>query len=482
MLNSENFRSFQAAIQSYLSPDHNKRQTMSGTYAQSIAVSFGMGQNRFRGSLKSSPIPLDNETCHRIAAQFEIDTLGELPHRLARWPLPRHFELTWSERLDMWRDACSDALDRKVISATTHDAIHALEPYVRPAGGGNWFHCGNSPVPLRICEMVLAPAKVIASPDDLSIHSAERQAHQAACHQGLRALRDGRFAEAVECFKVAAKENDAMSLFQLGLLAEDGKGCRRDLVAAVAFYDAAAAAGSIAAHQNLGSIYCVTNQDIAQDMPRAIRHFEIAAKAGLAAAKGSLGRILWHGTGVPREPERARALLESGARDGDAHALNTLAVINEQEHGPESYEKNFKMYSKAVRLADVNENPLPTYNLASYYLEGKGTAKNPRKARLLFRRAAIAGDADAQFTLGRMAFCSADGPDYPASLAWFERAAEQAHPEAMFLLGRLLMSGQAGVQDLERGERLLNTAAAMGHTGAEKLLRGLRSEVCHASA
>lgn len=473
MLISENFRSFHAAIESYLIPKREKHVTMSGAYAQSIAVSFGYGQNQFRELLKTRPIPIDNKTCDRIAAQFKIDQLGDLPLRLAHWPLPRHFELTWSERLDMWREECCDAFERQVISATTYDAVRELEPYLRPAGGGNWFVCGKSPVSLSVCAKVLAPAKIIDSPDDLSVYQSEREVHHAACHDGLRALRDGRFDGAVESFKVAAEGNDAMSLFQLGWLAEDGKGCRLDMIAAVSFYEAAAAAGSILAHQNLGSIFCVAQQDFVRDMPRAIRHFETAAKAGLAAAMSSLGRILWHGTGVPREPDRAREFLQSAARGGDAHALNTLAVIREQEHGPDSYELNLKMYSDAVRLAHVNENPLPTYNLASYYLEGKGTTKNPRKARLLFRRAAVAGDPDAQFTLGRMAFCEPDGPDYANSLAWFERAAEQAHLDAMFLLGRLLMSGQAGVLDCKRGKRMLNDAARMGHVDAVKLVSEL---------
>ena len=476
MLDSKNFTSFNTEIESYLFPKRKKHATMSGACAQNIAVSFGLGQNQFREVLKSRPIPLDNETCKRIAAQFKIGQLGDLPDRLAYWPLPRHFDLTSSERLGMWGEECSDAFERKAISAATYDAVRELEPYLRPAGGGNWYVCGKSPVPLSVCAKVLAPAKVIDSPDDLSVYQDERGALHAACHEGLRALRDGRFEEAVEFFKVAAQENDAMSLFQLGWLAEDGKGCRRDMVAAVSFYEAAAAAGSVSAHQNLGSIFCVGNRDFPQDMPRAVRHFENAAKAGLAAAMSSLGRILWHGTGVPREPDRARELLKSGARGGDAHAFNTLAVIREQEHGPDSYELNLEMYREAVRRARVNENPLPTYNLATYYLEGKGTEKNPRKARLLFRRAAAAGDPDAQFTLGRMAFCEPDGPNYPKSLAWFERAAEQAHLDAMFLLGRLLMSGQAGVLEYERGERMLNDAACMGHVGAAKLVRDLGME------
>lgn len=473
MLHANNFAGFNFEIEKHLFPKREKQATMSGACAQSVAVSFGVGQNQFREALKKRPIPLDNETCERVAAQFKIDQLGDLPHRLAHWPLPRHFELTPSERLNMWRKECSDAFERKVISAATYDAVRELEPYLRPAGGGKWFVCGKSPVPLSVCAKVLAPVKVIDSPGDLSVYNSERGAHHTACHEGLRALRDGRFEEAVVFFEVAARENDSMALFQLGWLADDGKGCRRDMSAAVTFYEAAAAAGSVVAHQNLGSIFCVANEGFPRDMPRAVQHFEVAAKAGLAAAMSSLGRILWYGTGVPREPDRARELLLLAARDDDAHALNMLAVIFEEEHGADSYELNFKMYREAVRLARVNENPLPTYNLATYYLEGKGTAKNLRKARLLFRRAAIAGDADAQFALGRMAFCEPDGPDYLKSLAWFERAAKQAHPDAMFLLGRLLMSGQAGVLEYERGEQMLNDAAGLGHVGAVKLVSDL---------
>jgi TPR repeat protein len=47
------------------------------------------------------------------------------------------------------------------------------------------------------------------------------------------------------------------------------------------------------------------------------------------------------------------------------------------------------------------------------------------------------------------------------------------HADAMFLLGKMFMSGRAAVLDYERGERMLNDAARMGHVDAGNLVSDL---------
>lgn len=66
--------------------------------------------------------------------------------------------------------------------------------------------------------------------------------------------------------------------------------------------------------------------------------------------------------------------------------------------------------------------------------EGKGAlqAKNFAEARRIFERAAKLDSADAMNYLGKLMWDGEGGPvDVPASLKWFERAAERGHSGAM---------------------------------------------------
>jgi tetratricopeptide (TPR) repeat protein len=422
MLNAENFPEFVRAIGDFITPG-GKGHAKNGAYRQGIARALKTGQNLLPRLLATHPVPLDNSICASIADEFERDGLGILPRRLAHWPLPRRFDLTWNERLAMWQEECQDAFGRKAISTQVYDAVRGLEPFIHSAGGGGWIVCARSPVPSAVCATVLAPQTVSTNTHDLSLcdDRSGRRSGDAACYEGLLAFRDKRYDEAVAYFKVAADAQHSMALFQLGWLAEEGKGCARDVVAAIGYYERAAALGSIVAHQNLGSIFCVGSDSVTQDMPRAISHFEHGAAAGLSYSMGSLGRILWHATGVEHDGKRAQQLLLDAAKGGDAHALNTLATILDGKYGAEQYAQTFQMYRFAMRLTHVSENALPAYNLANCYLHGKGVKKNVRTARRLFRRPGIRKRDDLVRARCRANASRSDVCAWPTSDEWPRR-------------------------------------------------------------
>lgn len=69
-----------------------------------------------------------------------------------------------------------------------------------------------------------------------------------------------------------------------------------------------------------------------------------------------------------------------------------------------------------------------------------------------------------------------DRPDYKNALTWFERAAEQEHPLAMYILGQLVMDGRGTKKDLVRGKNLVFSAARLGHAGAQEFAAELQLE------
>ncbi len=107
-------------------------------------------------------------------------------------------------------------------------------------------------------------------------------------------------------------------------------------------------------------------------------------------------------------------------------------------------------------------------------------------ALLLYRHAARRGDPKAAVAIGRMydpesfdpkasAFAV---PDAEQAASFYEQAAGAGNAEAQFRLGRLLLSGRtAGDSDAERGAVWLQRAAEQGHAEARAALERLQKQV-----
>ena len=96
------------------------------------------------------------------------------------------------------------------------------------------------------------------------------------------------------------------------------------------------------------------------------------------------------------------------------------------------------------------------------------------KARALFAEAAQAGDARAQFNLGRMYLQGDGGPrDYAQALKWSEAAANQDIPGAQYILGRMLDEGLGVRPDPERAAAWYGRAATRGFSSAQVRLADL---------
>jgi TPR repeat protein len=89
-------------------------------------------------------------------------------------------------------------------------------------------------------------------------------------------------------------------------------------------------------------------------------------------------------------------------------------------------------------------------------------------ARNLFAEAAQAGDARAQYNLGRMWLDGEGGPrDYVQAAKWSEKAAEQGIPAAQYNLGRMYEDGVGVRRDPQRAAAWYEKAAARGFGSAQ---------------
>lgn len=467
MLTEQNFSSFVSATWHKLVADTRSNIKLSEVREQIAHVVVGAGSNTLLKIARTNGgIPLDSSLCASISRHFSVDAVASLPPSLAHWPLPEKFSLTPVERSEMWVEACKLALSQDRINPSIHASFATLEPYIVPAGQGNWTLCNGSPVPMPVCKAVLGPAVVTLQSSNNSLRddlSQQRHPREAVFYAGLRALRDKDYPAAVSYFKSAAGQQHGHAHFNLAWLLEQGLGIPRSECAAIEHYQAAADLGSVLAHFNLGLMYIVGSLAVTRDIEKARHHFGVAAERGIVPAIAQLGDILYTYSTAPEEKQRGLDMLIRSAREGDAHAQNVLGTILETEaRTPEEFTAAFQCYLEAHRQAQEIGDLQATFNLARCYLHGQGTQQDVPEAARLFGMAAAADDMDAAFNLAYIYFNGMMGePDYAKAYAWAKIAAVRNHPASVNMLGCLYLNGFGVAVDADHAAQLFSKADAL---------------------
>ena len=143
---------------------------------------------------------------------------------------------------------------------------------------------------------------------------------------------------------------------------------------------------------------------------------------------------LWQGNGVEKDIPRAVELFERAA--GEDHHVESMKM------------------------------------LSWIYSQGDGVAVDERKIRKYIKMAAEAGDTDCQFAMGEVLLSDKDPAKKKKCVPWFERAAEQNHPEAQRTLGIFCSTGKYLPKDDEKAVYWFQKAADQ-NDGQAQLMLGL---------
>ena len=110
-------------------------------------------------------------------------------------------------------------------------------------------------------------------------------------------------------------------------------------------------------------------------------------------------------------------------------------------------------------------------DLGHRYWNGKGVAKDDRKAVAWYREAAKRGNAEAQHQLGN---CYSSGrgvgKDERQAVSWYRKAAEQGYADAQFFLSTCYSTGRGVAKDEHEGVAWLRKAAEQGDRTAQSHL------------
>jgi anti-anti-sigma factor len=108
------------------------------------------------------------------------------------------------------------------------------------------------------------------------------------------------------------------------------------------------------------------------------------------------------------------------------------------------------------------------FALGKCYEEGRGVDQDFHQALQWYEKSAALGHAAAQHALGT---CYAYGmevaQDYQKALGWFQKAAEQGHPNSQYMLGVSYAHGLAGTQDFALAVQWYQRAAEAGDLEAQ---------------
>ncbi len=168
--------------------------------------------------------------------------------------------------------------------------------------------------------------------------------------------------------------------------------------------------------------------------------------------------------------------IEQAAANGDVTACFELGALYANGHG---VKQNSQQARKWLKKAIAKESTAARTLLAWLYLKDESLGQSDTDAIELFIEAAEAGDSDAQCSLGDIYLEGAAGIESnpKAMLQWYGRAANQHHPKAQYMLGKLLAEGKQVAQNDEAAFQWLTLAIMNQSEPAQKELAMLTARL-----
>lgn len=285
----------------------------------------------------------------------------------------------------------------------------------------------------------------------------KRLADMMARGQGGMTDADG----AVSLLESLAMKGDTGAMLQLGDLLSRAEFGIVDAAAAVAAYQQAADTGNASALVRIADLYRNGAPGFARDNVRAATFLEDAVALGDNGARQRLGRMLLDGS-LPSDPQRGVALLEAAADTGDRGAILTLAGILARGEGvPADGEKALMLLTPLIESGQTNA----MVNLADLYRYGSpGIAQDVDSAVRLYEQAIALGDLGSAKRLGEMLVRGEAGEaDFDRGASLVSVAAEAGDVGALLQLGDFYSRPDYGRADPERATEYYRRAAESGN-------------------
>ena len=258
----------------------------------------------------------------------------------------------------------------------------------------------------------------------------------------------------LQALRSQAQAGDVYAQMELGLYYYRNAGMQQAGAQARQWWTAAAGQGDARAMAGLGYMLGMGSGGV-RDVPAGRQWLQRAASTGLPKASYLLSLVERRVTG-PKAMQQSRVLLEQAAKDGDAMALNDLAVERELDgrateakdlyaqaaaKGNTTAQQNLGRLANYQRAGDVEQiarlraladdgNADALLELAYRYHLGRGVQRNFATAIQYYRRAADAGSPKAREFLG-LIFSRSNGKQAVIDEAWMQELAARINAVAL---------------------------------------------------
>jgi TPR repeat protein len=269
------------------------------------------------------------------------------------------------------------------------------------------------------------------------------------------ALADLKASEAISACSAAVGDYPSVPRFRFQLarahLAEG------DVDQAMASLQRAAEAGHVRATFQLGYL-AQQGTGMKRDPAKANELFQLASDKGDPFAMASLGQNLVKGIGIEKNAEKGVQLLNKSVELGYSGALAELGTAYLDGGDVKANEERGVKYLEA----GLARNHAPSLRkLGVAYRDGQGVKKNPRIAQALLRRAVQRGEAEAPRELGKLYLNDWSGRNSCSGVEWFELAARRGDRLAALELGKFFTEGPKQARDGARAVEYYALSAAI---------------------
>lgn len=240
-------------------------------------------------------------------------------------------------------------------------------------------------------------------------------------------------------FRKAAEADDGWSMQRLGIMLFNGDGIETNETEAFGWFQRAANLGIDEAMNSLAICY-LRGRGTAEDGEKAIHWLQRASELGCEVAQYNLGRRYFHGEFVERDYETAFSLFKLASRWNEKDASPSEWYIYWCYKEGLGTEPDLKTAVEWVQKGANRECPMSMAELGRMHMYGEFVDRDFQKGTQLLQKAAIAGEAHAQFFLG-IAFQNGNGVphDEGEAIRWFYLASKNRSKDTDgFVLGNEL--------------------------------------------
>ena len=279
-----------------------------------------------------------------------------------------------------------------------------------------------------------------------------------------------------------AERGNGLAMHDVGRMLLTGQGCERNeetaqewfLKAYNAFFQMEQNAKDPGYWQyRIGKLHAM-GYGVEQSDGEAAEWYEQAVEWRNPFAAYALGSMYYRDQGVAEDDDEAYRLFKLAAEHPSRPNAYAQFQMGRMCSDPEEAEKWYRLaYQGFLRIEQQLPDDKLYYRLGSMNLYGLGTDKDLEKAEMFFNKAAILGNADAVYGMGKLCLET----DSEKAIHFFELAAKQGHTYAEYQLGKIYCFGIGVPRDLEIGMEWLRLSADNGNEHAATLLQHVKDNL-----